>query len=219
MIPYPDIRIWICPIIATLADLGLPLYSWRRKSKGIPREDSPTTSLAPICSFQVLAFHTASRLPIPLLTDSPQPHEMTPSCFLLLWAMALHCHPRQKFCTKQVSGALCGSHRPHGAYPQAQSCSHTALTQAVASTSLQMHIPSLAWATAEKLRWAQIILFLGHFFEDWLVTWNCDQYQLSSYAMQQEFPAIQPSDVCQYVFNSSLLHIKYSKRCKTERNE
>lgn len=42
IIPYLDIRISICPTVATLEELGLSPHLWRRKSKGLPeRTPSP----------------------------------------------------------------------------------------------------------------------------------------------------------------------------------
>lgn len=77
--------------------------------------------------------------------------------------MAHHYHPRQTFCTKQVSGAWCGSYRPYSACPQARSCGHNALTRAVASTSLQMHVSLLLPGQQQRRDEHRLYSFLGHF--------------------------------------------------------
>lgn len=206
IIPHPDIRIWICPPVATLAELDLSPYSWRRKSKGFPERISPPP---PWHSPAVCRCWLSTLPPYPLC---PLSH---PSLVELLQA-GFSCFIQWPFTAIPDRNSVLSRCLEPCVVPTGHTLPAPALTWAVGSTSLQILV---SLPLPGKLRWTQIIFFSGHFFEDWLVTWNCDHYQLSSCAMQKEFPTILPSDVCQYVFNSSLLHIKYSKRCKAERNE
>lgn len=83
---YSDIRIWICPAVATPEELAPSPHSWRRKSEELPERSPPLPPSHPAAA----SLHFLSTLPpaFPyLLSCLPilQPCEMTTSCFFPLF--------------------------------------------------------------------------------------------------------------------------------------